>query len=50
MQDLMDKFNQFFDGAAKVEIVRERLHVTVGTQTLFIDLPHIGGACSKPTE
>ena len=41
MQAIMDRFNRFFEGSAQAEIDGERLRITIGTQTLIIQLPSI---------
>ena len=43
MQAIIDRFNGFFEGSAKAEIDEKRLRITIGTQTLIIQLPSIVG-------
>lgn len=50
MQELIEQFNKAFDGAAKAEVKADHLWITVGTETLIIQLPMIVGGQSKPMD
>lgn len=43
MKDLMDEFNKFFGENAKAQIKNDCLEITIGSQTLIIQLPSIVG-------
>lgn len=47
MDGLIEQFNEYFDGDAKVKIVAGRLEITIGNQTLFISSPDIVGGKSR---
>jgi len=47
MQSIIDNFNSFFKGNAKIEIDKNNLRITIGSQTLIIQLPSVTGAQSK---
>lgn len=47
MQKLLDDFNGFFAGSARVVIADDRMEITIGSQTLIISLPQIIGAQAK---
>jgi len=43
MEKLLEQFNSFFKGSAEVRIIKDRLEITIGSQTLIISLPQIIG-------
>lgn len=43
MQEIVDKFNSLFEGDARAEIKNNDLKITVGSQTLIIQLPSVVG-------
>ena len=43
MKELIDRFNSFFKGSAEIKLVKNRLEITIGSQTLLIALPEIIG-------
>ena len=43
MQGIIDEFNRFFEGSAEIEIKDESLMITIGTQTMIIQLPSVVG-------
>lgn len=47
MNDLIDQINAFFGTDAHVVIENNNLKITIGNQTLIIELPTIVGANSK---
>ena len=47
MEILIEQFNIFFDGKAKLGIKNNELHITIGEKTLFLSLPDIIGGCSR---
>ncbi len=47
MEKIIEAFNSFFEGQAKVEVKGNELHVTIGSKTLFIALPGVSGGCSR---
>ena len=50
MKELIDGFNQFFGKNAKAKIKNNRLEITIGTQTLIIQLPSIAVMKAEPME
>ncbi len=50
MQEIIEKFNSFFKGSAKAEINNQNeLKITIGSQTIIIELPSVvGGKCVGP--
>jgi len=47
MEHLIERFNSFLQGRAKVEIVGDQLEITIGNETLMISLPQFIGAKSR---
>ena len=43
MDNLIARFNSFFEGDAEAKIVNGKLHITIGSRTLVISLPAIVG-------
>jgi len=43
MKELLERFNSYFEGSAEAKIVKGRLEITIGSQTLLISLPQIVG-------
>ena len=43
-KNLLEKFNSFFKGSAKVVINGTRLEVTINNATLIISLPEVVGS------
>ena len=43
MENLIDQFNSYFRGSAKVEIVGDRIAITIGNETMSISLPKAVG-------
>ncbi len=52
MQEFVEQFNKFFGDAAKAELVRGRLEITIGTLTAAIEpsIPRITGGSCQPGE
>jgi len=50
MQNLIQRFNQFFEGEAKAEIQNDRLKITIGTQTMEIQVSFDIGIQSSPMD
>ena len=50
MQELIDKFNECFNGDAIAEIKDDRLEITVGTVTQIISLPSVVGSQAISTD
>lgn len=50
MQDFIEKFNRFFEERGKLEIEGKNLRITIGNETLVIQLPSIIGGESKATD
>jgi hypothetical protein len=51
-KDLIDDFNKFFEGQAKVVIVNGGLEITIGSKTAILslpELPRIVGGRNAPT-
>ena len=46
-KNLVDRFNSFFEGSAKIEINGSNLEIAIGSQTLIISLPEIIGVDSR---
>jgi len=47
MIELLNRFNSFFKGSAEAKIIKGRLEITIGSQTLIISLPQIIGGCGE---
>ena len=47
MENLIKRFNEYFDGDAKARIVASGLEITIGNQTLFISLPDVIGGSHR---
>lgn len=47
MENLVDRFNKFFEGIAEITINGNRLEITIGKATLIVSLPEVIGAQAK---
>lgn len=43
MEDLINRFNRFFEGNAEIAIYGDELKITIGSQTLTVSLPQVVG-------
>ncbi len=50
MQELIDKFNEFFGEDAKAQIKGGFLEITVSSKTIVIELPSVVGGQCQPLE
>jgi len=47
MQRIIDEFNLFFEGTAKAKLEGDTLKITIGSQTLTIQISSLIGLSSK---
>jgi hypothetical protein len=47
MQHIIEEFNSFFEGNAKIELIENNIEITIGSRTLTIQLPCVIGVKSK---
>jgi hypothetical protein len=47
MDYLIEQINRYFEGRLVLNIVGNRLEITVDTQTMYIDLPTVSGTKAK---
>ena len=47
MEELLSRFNSFFEGSAKIEIKGNKMEITINRATLVISLPEILGGHSS---
>jgi hypothetical protein len=50
LENLTKEFNQFFHDLANIEVVNDRIEITIGTRTLLISLPEIVGGQNCPKD
>ena len=46
-EDIIDEFNSFFEGSAKIVVNGNRLEITIGSQIMIISLPGVIGVQVK---